>query len=1283
MATSDLTRDIFEPRKQYRSLRLQQGRVLSDDDPNEAERIRLEDERRARLEIVGPYGSPDEGFRVGDPGLVDDAVDFRIGAGSLWVGGIRFEKSEAESYREQADWLTHPLSDSGEGGVPAPQDLRRDLVYVECWLQPVSAVEDAELFEVALGGPDTSTRLKAMCRVRVRPEVETGDCATAWTDLVDALEAEGRGSVNEEHELVVDTRLDVGFEDGENGDLCTPAVAEGYLGAENQAIRVELLDDERIVWGFDNGAPLYRARETADADDVVVLLTEPKDEAHRPRPGQVVELLPWGAVLVNGEKVADDLEPGFFAFVESYDPETGRLDLNRPLTAGDDFLERASRWRDRDDADELLRTRFGRDAIPGDEADLARFFVRVWDQGPARNGDGPGADDVPGLDLDGGPVSLAGTGLTVEVMGDDYRPGDHWIVSARPGSPDRVVPWELQRDDDGGRRPHGVRRFVAPLAVIEWNAGDEPGAHVVHDCRPPFRPLTETGGCCRFTVGDGVRSHGHFRSVQRAVDALPPEGGEICLLPGVHAASVVVDDRENIVIRGCGKQTRVIPAPRARSAPIFHVRDSRCVVLETMDLATFTGTAVVVESTDAGSLRDVAVRENRIHASERGVAVHGGTQIRIRENRIRILDAEDAGVGVYARATRCAIAENDVGVVPIDEEPPPVEEPDGDTLDPGDRCEDPERLYGSFDFLAGYLGWLWVLPLTELLEGRDEPAPFRALGGIQVAAGSVRTRVRRNRVVGGAGDGVKLGGALPAPAADGDGDREPLTVEHPGGLSFNGRVALASGEEVAGVEVVFTSTDDPDEEHAATTNADGTARTGTTAPAGEYAVAVSDPGYEVTAVEERGTDEFAHHVDITVREVDPPAADPLRPIIDVEVAGNRIRRMGLSGIGTEPVVTEPILTDAVDTTAALAVAPRQAGAASLGVPVLGLDVLDNRIRRCLQTPFDADRRGALGLRAARSVKGVGGISLGIASSVRIRENLVEENGTSAVDPVCGVFVGFAGGAEVSGNRIVENGPAGGEPVPDDVVDLDPGIRGGIVVRFAAPPWEAAPETTAASIADNTVSQPAGRAVAVHMAVGTLSIRGNRLEVAGRVETALEALSAAVWILNLGAAARLREPVTREGPAIAASLPYLPDAMLAGGSVDFSHNKVHVGRGPEARGTQLIASLDDVSYAANQTRALIPEMFFDGFLVGLTLRADGNRFREPEVWAAASDEPDAARVSLITLALVMNDTSHNEADFCIVPMGGVGASPVAEGNQELLSALWERDPCEILRNSLDV
>src|SRR5690606_6901213 len=296
MATGDLSRSATYPAKRYAGVGWQQGRIFTDDDGNEAAWIQAEDERRSRLDIVGPAGSPAGGFRLTDPVIVDGRVDFKVGAGTMYVGGIRAELHATEPFRRQSDYLRNP-------GVAAPTGERVDLVYLEVWQQPVSAVEDEELFEVALGGPDTTTRTRTMARVHVRPDVGVNECDAAWAALVAEWQAGGLGTLDSEHCLVPDVTLSVGFEPGgDPDDLCNPPVAGGYLGAENQAIRVRLVDADHFVWGFDNGGPLYRVR--LDADRVTVLMdTEPRDQAHWPLAGQIVELIPWSAVLPNGEKL--------------------------------------------------------------------------------------------------------------------------------------------------------------------------------------------------------------------------------------------------------------------------------------------------------------------------------------------------------------------------------------------------------------------------------------------------------------------------------------------------------------------------------------------------------------------------------------------------------------------------------------------------------------------------------------------------------------------------------------------------------------------------------------------------------------------------------------------------------------------------------------------------------------------------------------------------------------------------------------------------------------------
>ena len=142
---------------------------------------------------------------------------------------------------------------------PEPQF---DFVWLDVWQQPVSGVEDKELLEAALGGADTSARNRTMRRARVLRDVGDVDCAEAWAELLTTLSSEG--TLNGDFELVPDSKLKV-EPDGTAGtdDLCSPPVNGGYLGAENQAIRVQITGANQFTWGFDNGAPLVPREASA------------------------------------------------------------------------------------------------------------------------------------------------------------------------------------------------------------------------------------------------------------------------------------------------------------------------------------------------------------------------------------------------------------------------------------------------------------------------------------------------------------------------------------------------------------------------------------------------------------------------------------------------------------------------------------------------------------------------------------------------------------------------------------------------------------------------------------------------------------------------------------------------------------------------------------------------------------------------------------------------------------------------------------------------------------
>jgi hypothetical protein len=682
MATIDLSRSATDYRKHYSSVRSQMGRVLTDDDHNENERLHGEDMRRSRVDIIGPAGSPDDGFSIQNPVITGGRIDFDIVPGTFYLGGNRLTLENTEKFQVQSDWLN-----MGDADKPlAPGGPRFDLVYLECWQQALSAVEDSELFEVALGGPDTSTRMKLMRRVHVFADSGSPDCQQPWATLTGVWAAGGLGTLNNQAELVVDTKLQVGFVPGPTGDLCTPTIAGGYLGADNQAIRVQLVDGSSFTWGFDNAAPLYRVQvgnNSLGQRRKITLLTEPKDQAHWPVSQQVIELLPWSAVLPNKEKTSE--VSGFLAKVDaSYDPDTKEFFITTDVPAG--FGEN---WLTRPDANNLAPE---------------FFYMRVWNRGS----DTASPPAIPFVN--GTAVTLGNTGLSVTFTGNDHHPNDYWIIAARPESPNLVVPWLLEQ----GRGPHGIRRWYTPLAVIQWTPGA--GGKVVHDCRDKFPPLTHIRGCCTYTVGDGTHSYGDFTSIQKAIDALPPEGGEVCIRPGIYKENVTIKNLHDVSVHGCGSHTLLEDDGNAKGA-VITVQDSQRIEISNLAIQAPAVVGIQLIGSDSAlqnqagldhvSLQDLNISSRDVSA----IDCRGGKWITLERNTI-VATGLTVRLGTQAGNGLAALVFVRADVVLI------------------------ER--------------------NQLFASGDGP-PLTPVGGLQIGGGSERVAIRRNLIQGGNGNGITLG----------------------------------------------------------------------------------------------------------------------------------------------------------------------------------------------------------------------------------------------------------------------------------------------------------------------------------------------------------------------------------------------------------------------------------------------------------------------------------------------------------------------------------------------
>lgn len=706
----DISADLHAPAKRYSGVRAQQGRVLTDADFNAAMDV-VDDALEALVRsLICAAGTPDGGFAISaampaDATLADlttsqPTLDFTIAPGSYVLGGRALVSRQPQQFLNQTDWIAQVLDSSVL--PPAPVDGRVDLVYLESIVGPVRAVEDREIQERALGSADTTTRLRPQLKVRVEPDT-VDECVVAMQGLRATLAGSGgtfdRGLPvpDDGTELFSNARLSVALQGpGQVTDPCAPRSLSGYLGAENQTLRV-MLTSTGFVWAYDHGEPLYRVQVD---EDEILFLTQPRDPVLYPGTDMVVEILPWDALLANGEKAAAPL--GHRArLTGAYNPATGRISYDGSLPPP---------WQTWLNA--LDSSLVGRDDVPP-----RYFYARIW-EAPA----GGGTDQPTGAS-----VALAQTGIQLTFSGTGFA-GDYWTLSVRPDSPELVVPWELL--DPMGAAPIGPRRFYAPLALIHWsvNASGVVSARI-DDCRNRFRRLCQVKGCCSYQVGDGRTTFGEFNDIQAAVEALPSEGGELCLLPGVHEGRVDLRGLTGITIQGCGPRTVVtqpIVTPRDTSPPaLLQVDGAENLVIRDFAIRTQGALAIQAESRVTNCVLqklDIRVTGAAISALD-----SAGLEIRDCTIRSRIFPAALTGVDTLTLDPLVYLSGQDLTVA--------------DSIIEADRTTREEDL-----------------PIDPNPEVTGTAAANRmALGGLWIGGKSTRVRIRDNVITGGNGNGITLG----------------------------------------------------------------------------------------------------------------------------------------------------------------------------------------------------------------------------------------------------------------------------------------------------------------------------------------------------------------------------------------------------------------------------------------------------------------------------------------------------------------------------------------------
>ncbi|HEU4834945.1 MAG TPA: DUF6519 domain-containing protein, partial [Pyrinomonadaceae bacterium] len=388
-----------------------------------------------------------------------------------------------------------------------------DLVYIDVWQREVTVLEDPSLREIALGGPDTTTRIQTAWQVRVLQNVGAhgcGDTIAAW----DALTAPSAG------------RLTVSaIAPPASDDPCIISPVGGYRGLENRLYRVEIHTPGPIG----GGAKFKWSRNNATiASSISAIPSTTQITVQQIGRDQVLKF-----AIGNFIEITDDFREfqsltGHMAKITNIDEANRIIQFTPAIPAAMGF----------DPNDPSRHTR-----------------VRRWDQTIDVDANGL-------LDVNAG-LNPIEDGIQVQFnlvpVGGNFKVGDYWVFAAR------TVDGSVEQLSQAP--PRGILHHFCRLGFIHW--GQTISATTFDDCRNHWPPKCECD-YCTVTVGDGVDSHGQFTDIQQAINALGNRGGVVCIGRGfytVTAGLVLNNTKHNVIIRGMGPATRIHFAPPQGAPP--------------------------------------------------------------------------------------------------------------------------------------------------------------------------------------------------------------------------------------------------------------------------------------------------------------------------------------------------------------------------------------------------------------------------------------------------------------------------------------------------------------------------------------------------------------------------------------------------------------------------------------------------------------------------------------------------------------------------------------------
>jgi hypothetical protein len=1218
----DNSRFTFDPWKDYSGVVMQQGRVQLDSDWNEwlAELSRrlqagtLDTMGRAAYPATTPYA-----FQITASGGGGTNV-LTIGPGRMYVDGLLAENHGASKPTQWDPALGElsnvpqppPGTETGAidftqqpylaAGTVLPAGNGPFLAYLDVWIRPVTCLEDPNLIDEAVG-IDTTGRLQTAWQVKLldlskSPGATCDSAIPGWPPVLSG------------------GRLSTGTALSAPSGPCCLSAGTAYTGMENQFYRVEIhnIDATGTVtfkWSRDNAAVRTGVTNIASVTNSA---GNPASQLSVQGLGrdQVLGFAPGDWIEILDDNLEFGGKSGELHKIDTIDFSAKTIALTNTLsgfTNGDTNPKVHTRVRRWDQSGKIY------------EQDGTTVW---WDLDAHDSGDIPVPPPGTTLVLENGIIVT----FSVSPSGASFLIGDFWTFAARTADGTVEILDSVP--------PRGIHHHYARLSIVTF-----PGSAT--DCRTKWPPNgsgeEECGCCCTCTVGDGVTSFGQYSSINDAINALPAIGGEVCILPGRYFEHVFIQDHRDVVLRGCGWQTR-IASPSLKPAPAPAVRAGVAPANTTVTNAAApttlsgpTAAVITVSSSQHVQLLSFAVEATD---GEIGVLIDGTGKLSAKPN------SGTRGNNIAA----AVVVQQSSGVVDTTLEDLVIT---ASTLPAILACQTTllriERNRIAMENVRSTWPAVWAsgieLRIVHNWLGMEEMAGRGSVGAFpdsEWLPSSVTADLRTD---------ANASGASASSSSS-------KTMIHPGGIQIGGpsRDVFVLENEIDqagrnGITLGSLSILD--------SNGNDTGQAGVT-------IVIEGPCDTTITLHIPGTNSGQPGSRVVAS----------GKLVNIQINHNRIRNCGLCGIGPVGFFDLAQMLEVIS--------------------IENLTISSNSISNTVQRAVAAAVQRA-------SLFGYAAICVPDVENLVIRDNAVTEFGSQPGALVSGIFVLNGQVVEISRNHVLENRDWNLQTKAEE--QSGGGLRGGIVVLLATPPTFTTTLSSSPNIAGvathnvtpvyepglpalrvehNVVRVPLGEALAV-VGYGPFSIVNNNLGCGGTVKATGTPLAETVLILNLGIALEVASAAGTFNALNQGKYDFATAnvnrgfAGSPGGAVLFANNICQLetrANGRHCLSSVMILSLDNVIFANNQCRLDGPTgtAFLDAWLIAGSLQVVGNRFQE------ASGAPVVA--SGLTKG-ALNITTQNISTYCLWAKGTL--QPAVDVNN--LVAISNAKTCDELARQLNL